>query len=361
MAGRTIVITAAEACPYAYVGDLGTTVSSLAEALSSAGHTVHLFIPRYASVFSGSRAFTRHEKKLEVRYPGHEYDAALYTDTVSASFHIHAIEHNLFFERDSIYGPPYSDNCERFSFFSHALFHALDLLDIKPDIIHCFDWHTALVPVLARTLYDTSRIRFAAVVLTIHSIRHTGIFPASAVTVTGLSWDAVTEDNMKYYTQISLLKGGMQYADLLSTVSVTYAKDIINPAESGHLAGIVYAKGIVPVNSGFSAGGWDPSQDKKIDALFSMSDMAGKRVCKTALQRHFGLPLDDDAALFGLTGPFTRENMMPQAARIIGYTAARSRVQFVLMGDGDDDTFLLLEYLNSIMPDRVHIHRGRDE
>ena len=207
------------------------------------------------------------------------------------------------------FGQDWSDNAQRFSHFSEAAARiaADDIgLDWRPDAVHANDWHTGLVPLLLQ-----SRQARAATLFTIHNLAYQGLFPASALADLALPNDALTPEGIEFYGQVSFLKSGIRYSDRLSTVSPSYAREIMTPEQGCGLDGLLRARArhLHGILNGVDYRLWNPGDDIHLAQGFTGRDLSGKRACKAELQRELGLDIDPGIPLIVSLSRITHQKM----------------------------------------------------
>ena len=200
-----VLIASSEAVPFAKTGGLADVCGSLPLALEELGVDVRIIMPRYASVKADG-------------------DEAVIGNNIKVYF----IRNDYFFKRQELYGDrfgDYSDNLDRFVYFCREVFERCKYEDFCPDIIHCNDWHTALVPVYLQTIFkDDPFFKDTKSLMTIHNLAYQGLFPKEEYPKIGLKWEYFNIDNFEFYDKVNLMKAGIMHADAVSTVSPSYAK-----------------------------------------------------------------------------------------------------------------------------------------
>jgi starch synthase len=305
-----IVVIASEAVPFAKTGGLADVAGALPRALERLGHRASLILPCYNNVWKAGVPLRGTGVRLSIPIgsrivEGHVQAATLPGSKATA----YLIDQPSYFERDGLYGQhgeDYPDNVERFIFFARAALEAVRLLDLRPDVLHCNDWQTGLIPVYVDEFYrPLGAFREVGTLLTIHNMGYQGVFPESDMGLTGLDRGLFSWEKLEFYGKLNFLKAGLVYADLLNTVSPTYAREIqtaefgcgldgLLRRRSGDLSGIV---------NGIDPAVWDPSADQALAAPFSAEDpWSGKAACKAFLQRRAGLPERPDVPVFAQIG-----------------------------------------------------------
>lgn len=336
------MMVTSEATPFAKSGGLADAVSALSRALDRLGHDVRIVMPRYASMpLDGLRAMPG---TLDVPMGWGTELATVYATTLPQSgVRVYCIDHAGFFGREGIYGsraePDYADNPRRFSFFSRAAFRLCEQLAWTPDVFHAHDWPSAFVPVFQR--YQEPAFRSAASILTIHNLGYQGIYPKDSFPYFGLPWELYYQSGFEYYGSVNILKAGISSADMLSTVSPTYAREIQTPALGCMLDGLLRARSanLVGILNGIDGSDWDPATDAYLPATYTAEDPRGKAVCKAALQRELGLPLAPDKPLLGMVSRLTDQKGIGELfGPTYGCAASLCQdmdLQFAIQGTGE--------------------------
>ena len=363
-----IVWVASEAVPFAKTGGLADVSGSLTAALAERGHEVSLIMPYYPRQTAKlNLTFDRRHDLLGVPFGSGTEWASVRIKKLAPHLTAYFIEYNKYFDRDALYdwlGREYSDNALRFIFFSRAAMQCVLALGLDPDILHLNDWHCALCSVYLRSsLYrDCRAFRNCRSVMTIHNIGYQGNFDKENIFWTGLGWDYFNWQCLEFYDRLNLLKGGIMCADMVSTVSRTYAEEILRPeygfaldpalrhrAHEGRLRGIA---------NGIDVQAWDPAKDKRLPATYSVRKPAGKKRCKAALQERFGLPVRSDVPLFGLLSRLAYQKGLDVFAAALEDMLYHDDFQFVLIGAGDPVLQDHFRYLAGKYPHRFAAYLG---
>jgi starch synthase len=257
-------------------------------------------------------------------------------------------------------GQDWPDNAQRFSHFSQvvARIAADDAgLDWRPDVVHVNDWHTGLVPLLLQ-----GRPARPATLFTIHNLAYQGVFPAVTLAELDLPGDAFTSDGIEFYGQVSLLKAGIRYSDRLSTVSPSYAREIITPEHGCGLDGLLHARArhLHGILNGVDYRLWNPVTDPHLAQGFTSRDLSGKRACKAELQRELGLDIDPDIPLIVSLSRITHQKMADVVLDALPAILDRP-VQFALLGDGDRGMLNRFAETARNWPGRFSAHAGYTE
>ncbi|VAV84628.1 Glycogen synthase, ADP-glucose transglucosylase [hydrothermal vent metagenome] len=313
--GLNVVIAASEILPFAKTGGLADVIGALPGALRGEGVETTLFMPLYREVREGgntSGAGSGNIKPtgitINVPIGKRVVVAELYKDSLGAAT-IYFLRCDEYFDRSFLYGTQegaYFDNLERFTLFSRGVIEAVMMLGINPDVIHCSDWQTGLIPAYMKTLYG-SVFSNTATVFTIHNMAFQGIFPTSFYDITGLPYSAYNPEGLEYWGQINLLKAGIVYSDIITTVSETYSREIQTKEQGCGLQGVLAGRSeeLFGILNGVDYDIWNPEKDEFIAANYSSKDLKGKAACKKALIKEYGLKVKQGEPLIGIISRLT--------------------------------------------------------
>lgn len=354
-------MVSSEAAPLAKTGGLADVVGALPAALQGLGERVAAVIPRYGTIdLKGAR---RVYDSLPVYLGTVRYDTAIYQ--TAEEFPLYLVDCPPLFGRRGFYGEAgedYPDNHIRFAVFCRAALGVARNI-FRCDILHCHDWQAGLVPALLRSAYATDPTFFGVKTLfTIHNLGYQGLFPLAALAEAGLSPDLYTQGGLEFFGKVSYIKGGIEFADALNTVSPTYAREIQTPELGFGLDGALRARADVlsGILNGVDYREWSPDVDPLLPANYSEDDLSGKAVCKAQLLREFGLP--DEAAGKPLIGVVSRFATQKGVDLIAG--AVRAMVDagayFVALGSGDPEYEDLFRAMAAEFPGKVAVQVGFD-
>lgn len=353
-----ILMVAPELAPLIKVGGLADVVGALSKALAAKGHDVRIVIPKYAGLRHDE---TEHpfEQPLVVHLGGHEaYAQGWEMRLPDSSVTCYLIEHNEFFDRASVYVGPSGDekdNGRRFIFLSRAAIDLCYHLDWIPDVVHCHDWATGLVPVYLNTVERNAPMGRAASLMTLHNMQHQGWFPPDLLSYAGLPGSVYRADGLESNGELNMLKGGIYHSTKITTVSPTYAREIQTSGGGCGLQDLLrYRAGdLIGVINGVDYSEWDPAKDKLIPQNYSPEDMsAGKAVCKKALQEAFGLEVNPKIPVFAVVSRLVDQKGLDLLAAIGDPLMATMQIQVAILGTGDP----VLEHLFRGLAER---HPGR--
>jgi starch synthase len=285
-----VLIVSSEATPFAKTGGLADVTGTLVDELRKLKIDSSVIIPFYRRTrrMVKDLGIKELDKGFTVPLGNEMVEGRLWKGKTAKGADAYFIENDRFYDREELYGTgggDYPDNSSRFIFFSRGVLEAIKALGLGFDIIHCNDWHSALIPVYLNTIYRDELPKTASM-LTIHNIGYQGIFWHLDIPLTGLGWDAFRIDALEYYGKINLLKGGILFADIITTVSNTYAKEIMTPDYGAGLDGVLRERSLdlYGVLNGIDYNEWNPWKDRLISAKYNRKSISKKSVCKDTLK-----------------------------------------------------------------------------
>jgi starch synthase len=356
-----ILFVASEGLPYSKTGGLADVVEGLPRALRDLGHQVAVLLPRYRGNKTSSTLVSSVTISLGemLRFP------ALAEGPSSGGTRYFFVDDPEYFDRPHFYGnknDDYPDNFERFTEFSRAAIEFAKRVWL-PDVIHCHDWQTALVPVLLRTQYAKDPVtRSLPVVLTIHNLGYQGIFPQTILRAAGLPESLFTMDRLEFFGKVNFLKGGLICADYLTTVSRRYAKEIQTPEFGFGLEGILHnrAERLVGILNGVDYAVWSPEVDTFIAQNYSIHNLDGKKACKKDLLAAFHLPDENmDRPLIGIVSRFVDHKGFDLIAEVLG-ELVKENMALAVLGTGEAKYESVFKKLAEKYPARVGAKIGYD-
>jgi starch synthase len=270
---------------------------------------------------------------------------------------VYFLENHEFFGAAEVYDSPWgarADNDLRFAFLARGALALCQQLAWTPDVVHCHDWTTGLLPVMLNTTLRDTPLGRAATVFTIHNLEHQGYSPARVINFARLPWDDFHRDQLLIGGAVNLMKTGLFHATKLTTVSPTYAEEIKTPVGGFGLDPVLRFRGgdLVGIVNGIDETTWDPARDRALPANFTAADLAGKAVCKAELQRHFGLEVDPRMPLFGVVSRLAAQKGLDLLADALPRILDGMKVQVVLLGSGEGG-------LEGAFRWAAHAYRGR--
>ncbi|MGC6456115.1 MAG: glycogen synthase GlgA [Coraliomargaritaceae bacterium] len=352
-----ILMVTPELVPMVKVGGLGDVVGALSKSLSARGHDVRIVLPKYANLRHTEEAEPMNDP-LIVHLGDHEsYARTWQCPLPDTQVSCYLIEHNQFFDSSSVYLGPSgveADNAQRFTFLSRA---AIDLcydLDWIPDVVHCHDWPTGLVPLYLNTTEKERPMGRAASLLTLHNVQHQGWFDRSVVDYSGLPQHVFRPDGLESMGQANFLKGGIYHSTKITTVSPTYAREI-QESNGGHgLNNLLQFRSgdLLGVLNGVDTSEWNPATDSLLPSPYSPDKPEGKKICKARLQEAFGLEVAPDVPLFTVVSRLVEQKGLDLLAEISDRLMNEMRIQIAVLGTGDPDLEAAFKGLSQRYPGR---------
>jgi starch synthase len=330
-----ILIAAAEVVPFAKVGGLADVTGALPKALKRLGHDVRVVMPKYQRIQDAKFGLRAIMPELEVPMDGHCERAVLKEGTLAGDIPVYFVDSERYFQREGVYG--YQDDDERFIFFSRAVLEMLPRLGWTPDVLHCNDWHTAIIPNWLKTLYrDDPRFSGIATLFTIHNLAYQGIFGHRVLEIAGIgSFGFVYSDRGDGHA-VDLLGRGLQFADAITTVSEQYAREVQTP-ELGEGMDAVLAERqdrLFGILNGLDYEELDSAKDRHIAATFDVHSLGQRPENKLALQREANLKVDPEVPVVGMISRLSDQKGFDILCQALPAILSQP-LQLVILGTGD--------------------------
>jgi len=362
-----IAFVASECVPYSKTGGLADVVGALPRALANLGHEVSVYLPRYRQTKLNDPVTVI--SSITVPFDDKYRFASVVTAGSTAGVKFYFVDFPPYFDRDALYGTSaadYPDNAERFALFSRSVLEASKILGV-PQVFHCHDWQSALVPVMLRTFYaEDPAFREVGTVFTIHNMGYQGLFPPDILPLLMLPWDLLTISKMEFFGQVNFLKGALVFADFVTTVSKKYSQEIQTTEYGFGLEGVLRnrASTVSGIVNGVDYDEWSPQNDKFIAAKYSAQDLAGKQKCKKDLLDAFGVTLGSKAAdakvpVIGIVSRFAAQKGFDLIAQIMDRLALEDLI-VVVLGTGDKLYEEMFVRLNKQFPNKIAIKVAYD-
>jgi starch synthase len=334
-----IIIAASEGVPYAKTGGLADVTGTLLKELRKKDHKASLIMPLYPQIKKNIDLFNTGKTISvvmgEIVIQGHVL-ASDNTTTPEAYF----IACDMLYDRPELYGTSdrdYSDNAIRFLFFSRAVLETCISLNVMPDVVHCNDWQTAMIPLYLKVLYSGYRqFKKTASLYTIHNLAYEGLFPASYMKYTGLGLDYFVPKRLEFYGKLNFMKAGILYADQLNTVSTTYAREILEKEHGFGLEGVLRTRrdALQGILNGIDYSEWDPSHDTYIPEPYSADNLRGKASCKHAFIETIGIE-DPEKPLIGIVSRLAAQKGLDLVYQSLDILMSFG-VNIAILGKGED-------------------------
>jgi len=328
MEGLKVLLVSSEVVPFAKTGGLADVCGSLPIALEDLGVDIRVMMPKYASIKEDA-------------------DETI----IGKNIKVYFIKNDAFFKRPELYGDKfgdYKDNLDRFAFFSREVLERCKREGFSPDVIHCNDWQTALVPVYLNTFYKYDAFFSKTKTLfTIHNLAYQGLFPKDEFPKMGLDWALFHINYFEFYGKVNLMKAGIIYSDAVSTVSPTYAKEILTKEFGCGMEGVMQVRKnvLTGILNGIDQRMWDPATDAKIYTNYTAKAIEGKYANKELFQKDMGLKMDSSIPMIGMVARLADQKGADLVAEIID-SLLNMKVQFVLLATGENKYHILFEKIS---------------
>ena len=354
-----VAFVTSEMVPFVKTGGLADVSGALPKALVKLGHRVTVVLPRYRQVpfppgeFAGS---------VHVPVDAITRSAGFYRSRRDDGVEVVFVEHPPFYDREALYGE-YGDNALRFAFLARAALEYFRSRAERPDVFHAHDWQTGLLPVYLKAFYwDDPTLYRLPCVFTIHNVAYQGIFGSDVVATLGLPWNLGTASGLEFHGNVSFLKGGVFFSELVNTVSPTYAREIQGPEHGFGFEGVLHARvdDLVGILNGVDYDEWDPARDGRIAKSYSAADLGGKRACKADLLRVFGLPEFPDLPVVGIISRLVWQKGFDIVAGA-WFDFLQRQLRMVVLGTGEPSVQEGLRSLEQKAPDRFATRFHYDE
>lgn len=338
-----ILFCSSEVAPFAKTGGLADVSGALPQALEQQGCQVKVVLPKYRCV-KGQGKIAKLGQRIDV----------------------YLVENGKYFDREGLYGTAegdYPDNLERFTFFCQRILHLLKETNFQPEIIHCNDWQTALIPAYLKTKFaDNPFFSQAKTIFTIHNLAYQGLFPSDKFTQTDLDPKLFNLHALEFYGKVNLLKGGLVFSRFITTVSPTYANEIQTAKFGCGLDGVLRErkKDLLGIINGLDYAVWNPDTDDKIFCRYTATNLEDKYMNKEKLQQELGLPCARNTPLLGIVNRLADQKGIDLIISELD-KMARMDLQFTLLGTGDEKYHLLLEKVKQKMYKNISINLCFDQ
>ena len=357
-----VTFAASECVPFSKTGGLADVVGALPHALAELGHQISVFIPKYRQTkLKDPKTVVQ---SITVPFDDQYRFASVLDGGNHSGVQFYFIDHPAFFDRDALYGTSlgdYHDNAERFALFSRCVLEASKVLGV-PDVFHCHDWQSALIPVLLRTLYvDDPAFERAATVFTIHNIGYQGLFAPDTLPLLQLPWELFTITKMEFYGKVNFLKGALTYSDYITTVSRKYAQEIQTSEYGFGLEGVLRSRSgvIAGILNGVDYNEWSPEKDKLIAEHYGEADLSGKEADKKDLLKTFGADPETKLPVIGIVSRFAAQKGFDLISAIAD-RLAREEMIVVALGSGDKEYEEMFARLMKQYPTRFFVKVAYD-
>lgn len=359
-----ILFAASEAVPFIKTGGLADVTGSLPKYFDRENYDVRIILPKYLCMDEQWKEQLQFLCHFYVNLSWRKQYVGIF-QTKKDGITYYFVDNEFYFAGDKPYNNIYED-VEKFAYFSKAVIEALPYLDFCPDVIHCHDWQTGLIPVFLRTLYGDDRYYSGIrTVFSIHNLKFQGRWMLPEVMdITGLPKQIFTADKLESYGEANYLKGGVVYANAITTVSRTYAREITTPEGGEGLDGLMNARSnsLYGIPNGIDYEEYNPRKDIYLLNHFNETNYTeGKALNKAGLQKDLGLPVANDVFLLGMVSRMTDQKGFDLIAYIMDELLSTERIQFVVVGTGEERYQNMLRYFAEKYPDKMRVNVGYSE
>ena len=361
---KKILFVSSEAVPYIKTGGLADVVGSLPKYFDRNEYDVRVMLPKYACMDAAFLPNLRFVCHFYVNLNWRKQYVGI-LESEYRGIHYYFVDNEFYFAGSSPYNNIYED-VEKFAYFSKAVLASLPYIDYAPDVIHCHDWQTGLVPVYLHTAFgDDNFYAGIKTVFSIHNLKFQGRWRIrEVIDITGLPEQIFNDKELESYGEANYLKGGVVYADAVTTVSPSYANEITTQEGGEGLHGLMNARRNVlhGILNGIDYDEFNPQTDPYIESNFSSkSVLSGKKANKVALQKELGLPVRESAFVIGIVSRLTEQKGFDLVSYIMDDLVSQLDVQIVILGTGESKFENVFHHFHSQYPDKVSAYIGYSE
>ncbi len=361
-----ILLVSSECAPFAKTGGLADVVAALPKALTHSGHDVRVVMPFYRQVAKGDFSIGGIEQQVTLGPAGLQEgmpnNFGLRQGVLSGtSVPVYFIDQPTYYDRVGLYGDAqgdYADNVDRYIFFARATLALAKAIKFQPDVVHCNDWHSGLLPVYLRTTFkEDPFFEKTGSLMTVHNLAYQGLFPDQAFSRCGLDWSLFNAEALEFYGQLNFMKGGLSFADRLNTVSPRYAEEIKTPEFGCGLEGVMRRRSadLSGIINGVDIDVWDPAKDAYLPLSYHAGALDNKEALKHKIIKELGLPAMPGAALVGMVTRLDNMKGLSLVEEVMDYMMHLD-LQFVLLGSGEPKYHEYFKKLVEMYPERASVH-----
>jgi len=359
-----VLFVTSEVVPFAKTGGLADVSGAMPIAMRRKGVDVRVIMPLYRQIDRAKYNISQVADRVAV--PGFNEYASIFKSVYQGTT-FYFVGNERYYDRDHLYTTPegdYEDNADRFIFFCRSILESCKSLNFRPDIIHCNDWQSALIPLYLKKLYSEDPFfSGTASVLSVHNVVYQGVFQQDVFSKTGFDRTDSIFEMMEYYGKVNFMKAGLLSSDIVTTVSERYSEEIQTSSEFGAGLERIFAsrkRDLVGILNGLDYETWDPKNDRYIDSNYSIKNLAGKSRCKKGLLNEVGLPYAAEIPLLGIVTRLDAQKGLDILSSAIDEILSMD-VQFILLGTGRQDFHQIFEDIGKRYPKKTSIHIKFDE
>jgi starch synthase len=356
-----VLFAVSECGPFAKSGGLADVAGSLPKELKSLGTDVRVILPKYSSIAENYKRKMKKVNEFSVTVGWRsQYCGIEKLEFQGITFYF--VDNEYYFKRDRLYG--YYDDGERFAYFNRAVLESLAYLDFYPDVLHCHDWHTALVPYLLRVdYYKRSGYGQMRTVFTIHNLQFQGVFPKETLgDLLGLNCQSFHPEHLEFFGNVNFMKGALVASDKITTVSPTYKQEIQTSQYGEKLDGLLRAReeDLIGIINGIDEDIYNPAVDLSIFKTFTSHDFKNKSENKREVQKLFQLPERSDVPLMVMISRLTKQKGLDLIKYVL-HEILQEDIQLIILGTGDYENEDYLRQAANSYPDKFKVHIGFNE
>jgi starch synthase len=355
-----VLFVVSECVPFIKSGGLADVAGSLPKELKSLGTDVRVILPKYQSIADEYKNRMKKVCDFSVSVGWREQYCGIETlelDGITFYF----IDNEYYFKREGLYG--YWDDGERFSYFTKAVLESLARMDYFPDILHCHDWHTAMIPFLLRTQYQWRKgYSFIKTIFTIHNLQFQGIFPKEVMTgLLGIDESYFHPEQLEFYGNMNFMKAALISSDHITTVSPTYRDEILTPYYGEKMEGVLRGRvaSLQGILNGIDDTYYSPEAGEEL-VHYRKDDLKGKRENKVRLQKKFGLEQNPDIPIVSIVSRLTKQKGLDLVKGVF-HEMMQENLQFIILGTGDQEFEQFFKEMAAIYPQKLRVTIGFNE
>ncbi|WP_066063208.1 glycogen synthase GlgA [Neobacillus soli] len=356
-----VLFAVSECGPFAKSGGLADVAGSLPKELKSLGTDVRVILPKHGTI---AEDYKREMKKVkEFTVPvgwRNQYCGIEELNYQGVTFYF--VDNEYYFKREHLYG--YFDDGERFAYFNRAVLEALTQLDFFPDVLHCHDWHTAMIPFLLRTeYYKRKGYGLMRTVFTIHNLQFQGVFPKEVLgDLLGVDYHSFHSGSLEFFGNVNFMKGALVAADKITTVSPTYKEEIQTSVYGEKLDGLLRERNedLIGILNGIDEDFYNPTTDPLIYQTYTVDNLQKKAINKSEIQKKFGLPQSSDTPLLVMISRLTKQKGL-DLVKCVLRDILQEDLQIIILGTGDYEYEEHLRHAARIYPEKLKVHTGFNE
>jgi len=334
-----VLFATSECVPFVKTGGLADVVGALPSELCAQGTEARVILPKYGAIPQKYKDEMRYISNIYIKMGWRSQYCGVFELELSGVKY-YFVDNEFYFGSDTIYGP-IAEDIERFAFFDKAVLALLQVIDYWPDVIHCNDWQTGMIPVLLKAHYTCDdRYNRIKTVMTIHNLKFQGVYDKKTIAdVCELEDEYFTPDKLEFFKDASFLKGGLVYADFITTVSKTYSREIMTDYFGENLNGLLSARAqsVTGIINGINYNDWNSAEDSFIEFNYDARNFVSqKKANKLALQRQFGLEENDGKFLVGMVTRLTGQKGLDLVECVMDNIFEHGDIQMIILGTGEE-------------------------